>query len=132
MRRHSLYICGVIKITDRHRSALVKPAQRPAQLQQIDCSKRRAAGSYQSELVRGLNVRPSGSDPAKSTSLVQINDPILTPMSASADQFNLATVEGMKGVCDTDLLVRRRSHTTCILRLSPRPRSRPPSASSRA
>jgi len=91
-----------------------KPAQRPAQLQQIDCSKRRAAGSYQSELVRGLNVGPSGSDPAKSTSLVRINDPILTPMSASADQFNLATVKGMKGVGETNLLGRGRSHTSCI------------------
>jgi hypothetical protein len=35
-------------------------------------------------------------------------------MPASADQFNLATAERMKGVRDTDLLVGRRSHTTCI------------------
>jgi hypothetical protein len=31
-----------------------------------------------------------------------------------ADQFNLATAEGMKGMRDTNLLVRGRSHTTSI------------------
>jgi hypothetical protein len=114
MRRHYIYIYGVISFTNRHRLALVKPAQCPAQLQQVDCPKRRAPSSYASELVRRLDICPSASDPAKSTSLVQINDPVLAPMPASADQFNLATAERMKGVRDTDLLVGRRSHTTCI------------------
>jgi len=35
-------------------------------------------------------------------------------MPASAEQFNLATAERMKGVRDPDLLVRRPSYTTCI------------------
>jgi hypothetical protein len=114
MRRHSVYACGVISFTAWHRLTLVEPAQRPAQLQQVDCPKRRAASSYSSELVRRLNICPSRSDPAKSTSLVRIKDPILAPMPASAEQFNLATAERMKGVRDPDLLVRRPSHTTCI------------------
>ncbi len=114
MRRLYVYICGVISFTNRHRLALVKPAQRPAQLQQVDCPKRRAASSYSSELVRRLNICPSRSDPAKSTSLIQIKDPILAPMPAAADQFNFASAERMKGMRNTDLLVGRRSHTTCI------------------
>jgi hypothetical protein len=114
MRRHCIYKCGVISFTEWHRLALVEPAQRPAQLQQVDCPKRRAASSYSLELVRRLNICPNRSDPAKSTSLVQIEDPILAPMPASAEQLNLATAERMKGVRDMDLLVRRCSDTTCI------------------
>ena len=114
MRRYCLYISGIIEFTSRHGSALVKPAQCPAQLQQIDCSKRRAASGYEPELVCGLDICPSGSDPTESTSFIQIDDPVFTPMSTAADQLNLAAVEGMKGVRDTDFSVCRSSHTTCI------------------
>jgi hypothetical protein len=57
------------------------------------------------ELVRELDICPSSSDPAKPTTFVRINDPILTPMLSPADHLNLATVEGMKGMGDTNFLV---------------------------
>jgi hypothetical protein len=91
-----------------------KPIHGSAQLQQVNCSERRAAGSYPPELVFGLDIRPSRSDPVKPAALICIKDPILAPMPAPADQFDLAAMKGMKRVRDPNLSGRRRSHTTCI------------------
>jgi hypothetical protein len=114
MRRHYLYICGVISFTFRHCSAPGKPIHRSAQLQQVNGSERRAAGSYPPELVFGLDIRPTRSDPVKPAALICIKDPILAPMPAPADQLDLAAMKGMKRVRDPNLSGRRRSHTTCI------------------
>ncbi len=114
VRRHYNYICGVISFTCRHSSAPGKPIQGPAQLHQVNCSKRRAAGSYPPELVFGVHIRPNRRDPVKSTALVCVKDPILSPVPAPADQFDLAAMKGMKRVRNPNLSGRRRSHTTCI------------------
>jgi hypothetical protein len=114
MRRHRLYDCGIISFTYRHSSAPGKSNHGPGQLQQVNCSERCTAGSYPPELVFGLDICPSRSDPVKPTALVRIKDPVLAPMPASVDQLDLAAMEGMKRVRDSNLSGRRRSHTTCI------------------
>jgi DNA invertase Pin-like site-specific DNA recombinase len=58
--------------------------------------------------------RRNQAQPVKPAALICIKDPILAPMPAPADQFDLAAMKGMKRVRDPNLSGRRRSHTTCI------------------
>jgi len=76
----------------------------PVQLQQVGRPKRRSSGRYYSELVYGIDVCPGSRDPAKSPTLVRVNQTIFTPMLASAYDFDLAIIVRMKRMSDPNLL----------------------------
>ena len=123
MRRYSLYTCGVIGFTHRpppcahqaaptaHTASLNRPFETPL------------AAGYQPELVQRGDIGERSGDRAKASVVARIDNPVLAPVPAAADQFELATGVRMKGVSDANLEAGR-THTTCSRRHSPRRRLR--------
>jgi hypothetical protein len=89
-----------------------EPAHHLAQRQQIDRAKDRAARSNPPERVYRLDIGPSGSNEARPSVFIDINDPVLAPIKTPADQLELAAIKRMKGMRDPHPN-EGRTHTTC-------------------
>ena len=89
-----------------------KPVQRLAQRQQIGCTERCFARRDHAELILWVDVGERACDCAKSPIFSQVDRPILTPMTAPADQIECATVQRMKRVRDAHL-EDGRTNTIC-------------------
>jgi hypothetical protein len=68
---------------------LDEPLQYPAEGQQVDRMEGRATGSNPLEFVRGINIGQISRDRVKLSVTIQIDDPVLAPMTAPADQLEL-------------------------------------------
>ena len=83
------------------------PVQRLAQCQQIGGAKAGSARCRQAELISRVYVGESACDRAKPPIFTRVDQPVLAPMTAPADQLKGAAVQRMKRMRDPHLAADR-------------------------